>query len=144
MDEDNYRKTYRELIDTPCPFEKAVLRHCADCHFALVINLAERHAIGCQSEMAQQRCLDFSNALHERAAFAVGLGRLSGPVPHGKEIKIQCGGMLGVQQALGLGGDPAHAGDISALLDAAAVRFGDLDRLPYESIVRAIAGFKNR
>lgn len=145
MDEDVYRETWHELNDLPCPFEKAILRTCGACSQARRLHIAEREAVGCGHAGAQQRCLAVLTCWRRNAAFAVRLPQTNTPLPHGKEIRVQCGGLPGLQHAL----DPARSSgssvaDIDALLVRAASRYGDADNFPYEDIVRAIAHYKAR
>jgi hypothetical protein len=145
MDEDLYRQTYHELNARPCPFEKAILRTCGACSQARRFNIAEREAVGCMHPGAWQRCLDALSVWRQKATFAIQLPQVDAPLPHGKEIKVQCGGILGLQRVL----DAAHPAaatvtDIYDLLEQATSRFGGVDAFPYEDIVRTIAHYKSR
>jgi hypothetical protein len=144
MDEDIYRETYRRVNPLPCVFEKAILRTCCRCSLAQRLNLAEREAVACTASEAQQRCRGILESLHEKAIFTVRAPHETGPLPHGKEIRIQCGGLLGLSQTLHESEEVAAVEDVDDLLRQAIDRYGDSRQLPYQDIVRAIAAYRNR
>lgn len=68
-----------------------------------------------------------------------------GPLPHAKEVKVQIGGMLGIQKLLHPDmGDKELVDDINGLAKTAAQRFNSLDNLPYSEIVKSIVNFEGR
>ena len=142
MDEDTYRSTYREVNELPCVFEKAVLQQCCGCRLAKHFNLAERIGVACTSGTAQDQCRAFLSVMQEKSIFALQLP-LSGDdkLPHAKKIKIQCGGVNGLEmleETTGIGKD------VNRLLNKAVEHFGSLDKLPYEQIVRSVVSFEGR
>ena len=100
--------------------------------------LAEREAITCGDEAANQACNTFDEALHHNARFALHMGS-SQPWPFGKEIRAQCGGVLGLKDALG--GD--HA-DVAALVAEGARRYGGIEQFPYSEIMRGVVHYEPR
>ena len=145
MDEDEYKETYLSLNTRVCAFEKVILSRQCDCARATRIFIAERQAVGCDSEAAQRQCAALLAALHNNANFALKLTSTRGRLPHAKEMKVQCGGLLGLQTVV----QPeratqAEVPDINGLVDAACTRFGALDELPYSEIVKAIAAYQGR
>ena len=98
--EDAYRDARKSLNPTPCAFEKAILAGCANCELADKHLLAERETINCHEADAQLACSELRNALRIHSVFTLKLIRPEAPVPHGKEIKVQCGGLKGLQSAL--------------------------------------------
>lgn len=98
-DEDAFRSLRAELVAFPCPFERALLARCAACARARSTLLAERETIGCASAGASERCRAYRATLREKALFALRVE--SGSAwPFGKEIRLQCGGLLGLRRAL--------------------------------------------
>ena len=140
MDENEYRQTYQQVNTQPCVFERAVLRRCGNCHHALRLNLAEREAVACQSDTARPMCQQFLDIMHQKSFFAVKTDQAAAPLPFGKEIKIQCGALLGLQAELGLD-TPIEIHD--ALMQAVASN-GTLAKLPFENIMRHVTAFKTR
>lgn len=141
VDEDQYRRTYRDLIPQPCPFEKAILSRTCRCSRSERANIAEREAVNCADASARGRCLEFLALLRDKANFALGLVRTPGELPHAASIKIQCGGLAGLQKCvLGEG----EVSDIYALIDQVRVEYGSLDQLPFTEIVQAVSRFEGR
>lgn len=145
MDEDEYRATYHELNKRRCVFEKAINSRVCDCLKARRFNLADREGIACRSTLGQSRCTELIGKLRVSARFALRISRVDGPLPHSSEIKIQNGGLLGIQricfekhQRL-----PKLA-DINALVCAVIERFNGLDGLRYDEIVKSVATYEPR
>lgn len=140
MDENQYRHIYHEVNTAPCVFERAILRRCGTCAHAQRLNIAEREAVGCQSESARPVCRDFLDIMYSKSVFAIRPEQEHSPLPFGKEIKIQCGGLLGLQSALTESGPI----EIYPLLKQAIAEYGQIERLPFEHIMREVNAFKSR
>jgi hypothetical protein len=83
--------------------------------------------------------------LRHNAAFALKLTHVDAVLPHAKHVKMQCGGLLGLQAALWPERDgEALVEDIRGLVLEAQERFGGLQDLPYSEVVRGIAGYEFR
>ena len=98
-DEEAFRSRRADLVELACPFERALLSRCAACSRARSTLLAEREVIGCTSASASKRCRAYRSALREKALFALRVDA-SAPWPFGKEIRLQCGGLIGLREAL--------------------------------------------
>lgn len=143
MEEKEYKKTYRSVNDAPCIFAKAILRRCCGCSRSQKLLIAEREAVACKSPGGRQRCGEVLEILRSKAGFALKLQHIDGPLPHAKELKVQCGGMLGVQESLSQ--TPAdHVEDIHHMLEDAFEKFGSADNIPYSEVVRTITSFQPR
>jgi len=165
-DEDAFRRRRDAAIGHACPFERALLARCAACGLARSVLLAEREAIGCQSQAASERCHAYHDQLRAASRFAL-RADASAPWPFSKEIRLQCGGLIGLRQALddaddsaagegdggdvdegrGDGGEDSAAGsaepdapvdDADAVLQRALQRWGSLEALPYSRVIRAV------
>lgn len=134
MDETAYRHALTTSIRNPCPFEKSVLTHCAACSKVERHNIAEREVIACNSAEAHERCIAFRDALRHNFNFALGKLHIDGPLPHAQEMRMQCGGLRGLQ--FEMDGDDEVL-DIAALLVRAQQKFGDMANFPYAQIVRS-------
>jgi hypothetical protein len=139
--EDAYRQARETAIDRPCPFERALLSRCVVCFKARKLLLAEREAITCSEPEANGRCKTFHQALHLNARFALHTDP-DQPWPFGKEIRAQCGGVLGLKSALGHGDD--LEADVALLVAQGLERFGDMERFPYSAIMRAVVHYEPR
>lgn len=139
--EEAYRQARDAAIALPCPFERALLARCAGCYKSRRLLLAEREAISCTEEVANELCRAFHHALHENARFALHMDPHV-PWPFGKEIRAQCGGALGLRTALGHPEDAAA--DIAQLVDEALARWGEVARFPYSELMRAVVHYEPR
>ncbi|MCE5180690.1 MAG: hypothetical protein LLG15_02715 [Betaproteobacteria bacterium] len=145
MDEQAFRETCRVVNPLACPFEKAILICQCGCREAGRINIAEREAINCLDVAALEDCTQLLGLLRHNAAFALKLTHIDEVLPHAKHVKVQCGGLLGLQGVLQPeSAEETQVADIRGLVLAAQTRFGSLQELPYSEIVRGIAGFQAR
>ncbi len=140
--ESAYKQARDTAIALPCPFERALLSLCAHCHKSRKLLLAEREAITCTEQRANTQCHAFHQALHANARFALHMDPQQ-PWPFGKEIRAQCGGILGLRDILGLPeSDPGV--DIAQLVSTALATHGDVSDFPYSEIMRAIVHYEPR
>ena len=145
MEEQEYRDTYQSVNQRRCVYEKAINSrrcYCTRCHR---FNLADREGVTCNSTTGNAVCTEFLNTLRNKARFSLHLTNTDSPLPHTKEIKVQIGGLLGLQELL----HPERAGstqveDIIGLLDTAIERYKRLQNLPYSILVQGVAGFEGR
>ena len=145
VEEDEYRSTYREVNERRCVFEKAVLSHRCACICSTRFYLADREGIRCDSVTALQRCKRLSQLLHDSARFALGLSSIEGELPHTKEIKVQTGGLLGLQKVLRPAlAESGEVGDIAGLVACGEKTWGSLEALPFSEIVKSITAFEGR
>lgn len=145
MEEQEYRDTYHSLNRRRCVFEKTISSRRCTCVKAQRFHLADREGIACRSAAANALCHELLDNMRRKARFALHLTRAEAPLPHAKEIKVQTGGLLGLQGLL----HPESAGseqidNAVGLVDAAIERYGSLAALPYETIVQSIVKFEGR
>ena len=63
-------------------------------------------------------------------------------VPHSIWSKIQYGGLLGLQNLLGLPSPPAKVENIAAVIEQALQQYQQLEQLPYQDIVPAMQEYR--
>ncbi len=145
MDQDAFRKTYREVNEVYCAFEKSVLTNECRCSQAERFCIAEREGVHCRSPERQTRCLHWLELLREQARFALRSDEERRLLPHGKAIRLQVGGMRGLQRVLDNTGDERPpVDDIDGTLSVAESRFGTLEAAPFSEIMRAVAAYEIR
>lgn len=145
MDQDAFRETYQQVNKRYCVYEKAILTHQCTCSESEKLNIAEREAAHCRSDTAQAQCMLFLNILKKHARFALKLADNTSILPHGKAIKIQVGGLRGLQQVLNSGQEPAGpVNDVAGLIAQAIDTYKDLDKLPFSTIMRQVAAYQGR
>lgn len=142
MDEKEFKATYSEVNEQPCVFAKAILTRCCRCERAQRLYIAEREAVACKSPGAQQQCGEILQAFRRKARFALRLTHLDDRLPHGKEIKVQCGGVLGLRNAL----TPQceEQPDIRETLERGMSAYGEIDAFPFTEILKRITTYRAR
>lgn len=142
LNEGAYKATYDERVRLSCPFEKAILSRCAGCDQAHKFNIAEREAVACEAAVAHENCLTLHGLLHQNAVFALKLTHPGEPLPHAKEIKVQCGGLLGLRRLFDQEANSAE--NIHALVGDIQRRFASMQDVPYQEVVKEIAAYEGR
>ncbi len=131
----------KAAVQHPCSFEKALLAGCGACSLSARMSIAEREAVACLDSAARDDCATLLHLLRRNSAFALHLARPDERLTHAQEMKVQCGGLAGLQQSLT--GKEA-IGDIHALVRAARRAHADLAALPYAEIVQSVAAWRIR
>jgi hypothetical protein len=145
MEEQEYRDTYQEINPCRCIFEKAINSRRCTCDQSARFCLADREGVGCNSDIGNRRCIELLDSMRRNARFSLQLTRAEGPLPHNKEIRVQTGGLLGLQKLL----RPELANsdtvvDIHGLVEQAISEYRQLEALPYDRIVQSIVSFQGR
>ena len=144
VEEDEYRSTYRKLNERRCVFEKAILSRCCSCTCSSRFYLADREGIACNSSASHERCGRLIMLLRENAKFTLKITALEGELPHAKEIKVQNGGLLGLQRVLRPDLGSTNVADVAGLTTLGERTYGSLEQFPYREIVKSIAKFEGR
>ena len=145
MDQDAFRKTYRDVNKRCCAYEKSILTTQCACSRAERFCIAEREGVRCLSDEGQTRCVELLALLRKQARFALRTDQDQSLLPHGKAMRIQVGGLRGLQTALSTHGEPpASIDDVYALIGRALRQFQQLDRLPFSIIMQQVAAFRGR
>lgn len=129
------------MPDARCPFERPILSAQCGCENATRNVVAERMSVGCRSPVAHHNCQLLVEMFKERSRFALKIADPWQDLPFEKQMRVMVGGLTGLRQAL----DPGAAGrvaNINALVREAQERFGALESLPFDGVVRAIAAFR--
>lgn len=140
MEENEFKSLYKEINHTPCVFQKAILTARCACPHAQKVNIAEREAVACEFTEARVQCQALYDAFIEKARFA--LQKLGdSPLTHAESIKVQVGGITGLQEILG---DDTAMPQVGKLTMRAFLEYPDLEGLPVDTIIRAIVHCKVR
>ena len=139
MDEAAFHAARQALTPSACVFAKAVLSGCAHCTLAKRTAMAEREVVTCGSEVAHINCSTLNSLFRERALFALRLPRHGEPIVHAKAMKLQCGGLRGLQQAV-----QASENDVHAMVQMAMVDGASLLDLPWDRMVASISAWELR
>lgn len=127
-----------------CPFEKAILSAQCACELAARFSVAEQMGVECRSDIARNNCTVLLALMRERARFALKVTDTAAGLPFGKEMKVMIGGLIGLQQVLAGEDEVERVRNIHALVQDAQSRYGSLEALPYQEIVKFITAFQSR
>jgi hypothetical protein len=140
MDENEFRRVAGGYDPQHCHFAKAILMRCAGCSRSQRVLIAEREAVHCMSPAGHARCGTLLPMMREKALFALGLAHAEVQLPHGKQVKVECGGLGALAQLLGHEAPP----DIDSLLQAVETICDTPDAIPWDEIVRGINRYSLR
>ena len=145
MEEQEYKNTYHTVNKRRCVYEKAISSRRCNCSRCHRFNLADREGVACKSASGNAICTEFLDTLRSKARFSLHLTRADKPLPHAKEIRVQIGGLLGLQELFYPDkADSTHAENIIGLLDKAIQQYERLQNLPYDIIVKGVVRFEGR
>lgn len=144
MEEDEYKAKYNEIAGVRCEFEKALTNNCCKCSLSKHFCLADREGYSCNSAKDASRCAELLEKIRESSRFLLKLQRTGEPLPHNMEIRVQTGGIEGLQKIL----HPERIGlqveDIVSVVRQATLIYTSMDKLPYSDIVQTVAAIKVR
>jgi len=139
MEEHEYHLAYQQLNPHPCIFEKAILSTRCSCGHCQRLNLAEREGAACLSPTVANSCAELLTQLRHHAQFALKLSSLTKTLPHTKAMKIQGGGLLGLQAVLYPHlANAKQVENISALIEQIITRYGQFNQLPPSEMLEVI------
>ncbi|MCB1997143.1 MAG: hypothetical protein KDG57_14935 [Rhodoferax sp.] len=125
--------------DSACVFSRALLARSAGCACVARRALGEREVLECTQPVARTNCSLLSALMRERARFALKLPAGELPLMHAQVLRLQCGGLHGLQQTLGTSDTDVHH-----LVTAAQAQFGSLLALPWDQVVTAMRAWQLR
>jgi len=143
VEENEYKSSYSEIATIRCEFEKALTNNKAKCSYARHFCLADREGYACKSRVSSAKCHELLGLLRESSRFILKLQQTGNKLPHNMEIRVQAGGLSGIQ-ALLTPQQQDMVEDIFALLEQAEIEFGSLEKLPYSRIVKSIRSYQGR
>jgi hypothetical protein len=146
VDETAYRQALRFANLQSCTFGKAVLARCCSCSLVEKHSIAERESIVCAQASARVNCQLLHQLLRHNSIFALKHIHEDDLLTHAQEMKLQCGGLTGLQNAMNVNGanEKEPVTDVVSLVNAALRIFGALETLPYSQIVQSVASHKIR
>jgi hypothetical protein len=143
VEESEYKSAYSEIASIRCQFEKALTNNKARCSYSRHFWLADREGYACRSSEASAKCSELLGMLRENSRFIFKLQQSGEKLPHNMEIRVQAGGLNGIQSLF----EPGQVGrieDIRKLVEQAEIEFGGLKSLPYNRILHSISSYQGR
>ncbi len=127
-----------------CVLEKALITSTARCRHARSFELGERLGYECRSETCEKKCRDWLQHLRGHARFLFRGNHQSGqPLTNHQEIRLQCGGLIGLA-AIADENPQKPIADISSLLNGLCSKNGSVEDIPLQRVVTAIAAYDPR
>lgn len=126
-----------------CPFSAPLVTHQFGCARAREVVRRGGAEIDCTDAAACDRCTRLFGRFKAAALPAFGVEDDLLTMPHSVLIKIQHGGLLGLQRILaGANGSGGRVEDIDRLVADAADRYGEA--LPVDSVIGDITAYRTR
>lgn len=141
IDEVVFMEKLGSINPKPCVFGKVILARLGACSLVIKHYAAEREMVSCRSDPHHEQCAQLLDSMRQNSAFALKLTHITPPLPHGPEMRVQCGGLQGLQREVD-GGE--QISDIALLVKASMNMFGSLDALPYSRLVQSIVACEPR
>ncbi len=145
MDQDAFLETYNGITPQTCSFGKGILSGQCQCSLASKRLLAEREGVDCKANSARNSCQSLFELLRQHSRFALKISRQTAQLPHGQVMRIQIGGLRGLYGAVYPDRPQSEiVEDVHGLVVQAIDRFGSLEQLPFQEIIKQIAGYRLR
>ncbi len=126
-----------------CPFNQPLRSAAFGCVQGLAVTRRDGPDVCCTSATAQARCTTLFDRLKQAALTALGMADDPLQVPHSIIVKVQFGGLLGLQHRLGVASSaPDRVADIHTLVEQAVNAFGSVDDVPCSDLAAHITAYK--
>ena len=126
-----------------CAFSNTLITGQFGCDKAEQVTRRGGPDIACTSEAAHQRCEKLFQRMKAAALPAFGVEDDLLSMPHSVLVKIQHGGLLGLQRLVD-GAGAADVKNIHALVDRANGKYRNLDAVPCPELVSDMTSYKLR
>ena len=123
-----------------CAFSSTLITNQFGCEKSEPVTRRGGPDVACTSTEAQRRCEKLCQRMKTAALPAFGVEDDLLSMPHSVLVKIQFGGLLGLQRLLESGA--AEVKNVHALLNRAAEKYGNLDAIPYPALVTDMTSYK--
>ena len=143
MEENEYKSTYSEIANIRCEFEKALTNNKAKCSHSRHFWLADREGYACKSRESSAKCRELLGLLRENSRFILKLQQAGDKLPHNMEIRVQAGGLFGIQ-SLFTTGQLDRIENIFALVEQAEIEFGSFEMMPFSQVVQSVSRYQGR
>lgn len=126
-----------------CAFAAPLIAGTFGCSRAETVTRRGGPDVACRAPGSSRRCGELFERLKVAALPAFGVEDDLESMPHSVLMKIQHGGLLGLQRVLG--GQPAESvGDVDALLEQTLARYPTPEAVPCADVVADMTGYRLR
>ena len=131
------------MPDLLCPFSAPLVKKDFACSHAQEIIRRGGAEIACQQLAAHSVCKLLHSTIKLSSLAAMDLEDDLLSLPHNVLVKIQYGGLRGLQNLVAAGvGDNHQVADIATLVAAATAKYSSVQNIPLESINETISDYK--
>jgi hypothetical protein len=135
--------SYFVMKDLICPFGATQAKEDFACRHAEKIIRRGGAEFACNSADTHVECSQLLRCLKDVALPEFGVEDDPTQMPYSTLVKIQFGGLLGLQRITAATESTANGiADIASLIDAAKARFASIDAVPCESLCADITNYK--
>ena len=132
------------MTDSKCVFGPTLISGRNACQFAIQVVRRGGLEIDCHGDSAADRCKKIFDNFKAVALPEFGYEDNLLSLPHGIMLKIQYGGLLGLQDSLQNSVESDSINDIAGLIDQALNNYNDLHLIPYAQFVPRMQQYKVR
>ena len=132
------------MSEHKCPFSAPLVTRQFGCTVSQEVIHRGGTEINCTDAAAHARCDQLFQRLKAEALPAFGVEDDLLSMPHSVLVKIQHGGLLGLQRLLDGAAGSAEVKNVHALVDQAAGKYNSLDAVPYPALVQDMTAYKLR
>ena len=126
-----------------CPFNQTLRSELFGCEHALTVTRRDGPDVNCSSRQAQSQCSAVFQAMKQSALAALGVADDPQQMAHSVLVKVQFGGLLGLQHSLHMApSETDRVENINALVGQAVSHFGSVAEIPYADLSAAITAFQ--
>ncbi len=130
------------MQDLICPFGATLAREIFGCTHAEPVIRRGGTEFSCRDQPAHARCSQLFGMLKDAALTAFDVEDDLTQMPHSVLVKVQFGGLLGLQRiTLEKPPETDRVADIDALVAAAAARFENLQSIPCDQLTGDMTGY---
>jgi hypothetical protein len=121
--------------DRKCPFSAPITTGRAACHAATEVVRRGGSEYDCSDGDAHARCLSLFEGLKRVGLRAFDVEDDLTTMPHSVLVKIQTGGLTGLQHLLATAAPPdAPIDDVAALAEQVTAAHGGVERVPFDAV----------
>jgi len=131
------------MSDRICPFSATLAKGDFGCRHADQVIRRGGTEFACRSAAAHARCRQLLEQLKDAALPEFGVDDDPGTMPQSVMVKIQFGGLLGLQRLLAADSTPDDGiADIDGLLETALSGYGSVGAIPCNRLVGDITAYR--
>lgn len=128
-------------MEQKCPFAMPLTKGLATCHNAQEVVRRGGSEFDCRSAADHRVCARVFQGLKSQALPAFGVEDDLTVMPHSVLVKVQSGGLRGLERLLGERGSDTPVPDIAGLVGQAVERFGSPELFPYSKLEKDMLSF---